>query len=287
MSGSIQARRVLDKLGEGTRPGHLMFNDFYNRPESISAKLVALVGARTLTIGSKGKMKVNVEPIATISPWYQTKTCTNRVCALYHEIFFRHFAFIPKFCRNCWKIVFTTHHEPDKQKVSDLFRMRDFIEQLAVPGKVGCDTRIYTPSRYSGFIYSDSFDDGEKYYQLFEPRFRELFPDGKVILKRACTEYEHRFGDSKEWDKLEAKWNALEDYLMFFIEPHDEPYFSGLIEHTSADTFRFWIDYAHGIGDESWKEALESQGYVVPDTLFPTLTTYHGEPQDEGMSGKG
>lgn len=85
---------------------------------------------------------------------------------------------------------------------------------------------------------------------------------------------------------MEDQWNAIEDYLGFFIEPNDEPYFGGLFEHTQADTFRYWIEYAHGIGDGTWKEALESQGYVVPDTLFPTLTTYHGEPQDEGMSGK-
>lgn len=185
MSGSIQMRRILDKVGEGTRPGHLTFNDFYNRPESISATLVTLVAQKTLTIGSKGKMKINVGPIASISPWYQTKTYTNRVCTQYHEVYFRYFHFIPRFCRNCWKTVFSTHYDPSRQTVYDLFRMRDFIETLGLPGKVGCDIRPYTPTRYVGFVYADSLEDGKKYHELFTPRFLTEFPDGKVILKRA------------------------------------------------------------------------------------------------------
>jgi hypothetical protein len=159
-----------------------------------------------------------------------------------------------------------------------LFKVRDLIASLDMPSKCGVDVRPYTPCRYPGFIYGDSLEEGRVYQRVFSRRFLKLFPKGKVILKRSCTEFEHRFGDSRLWDeKYGDAWDAIEDYLDYMIEVADEFQPTGVLEHMDADTFRFWIEYAYGIGDKSWKAALRNQGYKAPSNLFFEPITYHEE----------
>jgi hypothetical protein len=282
MSGSIERRRIIEKLGEGTVPGHLLFNDFYNRRGDMSAKLARLTEIGTLVVGPKGKLMPAIKFETSTSPWFHVKMPTNRFCMLWHDVYFRHFGFVPRGCRKCWKLVITTHEDPEKQRVSDLFRLRDFLISMNMPSKCGCDVRQYTPSRYDGFIYSDSLTEGRLYYDMVLPKLKAAFPNATLILKRACTEFEHRFPGSDKWDEQDG-WNALEDYLDYIIDTHNQYEFSGLMAHADADTFRFWIEYAHGIGDSSWREALELCGYTTPDDLFFKPVTYH-EETDNGSS---
>lgn len=276
MSGTMERRRFLRKPHEGVTPGHLLFNDFYNRPDSISKTISQLVDRGALVPGTKGKLQTRITAVASVSPWFHIKVPTNRYCSLWHEIYFKHFGIVPTGCMNCWKLVMTTHKQPRRQRVTDLFRLRDLLLSLNMPSKCGCDVRLYTPQRYDGFIYADSLEEGQQYYQVFKPRLLKEFPNGNLILKRSCTEFEHRFGDSRTWDERQD-WKAIEHYLDYIIEPHERYDMQGLEIHTDADTFRFWIEYAHSIGDASWKEALKTQGYEVPSRLFFDPVTYHEE----------
>lgn len=282
MSGSIEKRRIIEKLGEGTVPGHLLFNDFYNRPGSVSAKLARLTEIGALVISSKGKLKPAIRFETSTSPWFHIKVPTNRFCMLWHDIYFKHFGFVPKGCLKCWKVVLTTHTDPEKQTVADLFRLKDFLISLNMPSKCGCDVRQYTPSRYDGFIYADSLTEGRLYYDMVEPKLRKVFPEAGIILKRSCTEFEHRYPDSTTWDN-KKDWQAAEEYLDYIIDTHDQFEFPGLMAHADADTFRFWIEYAYGIGDSSWREALQLCGYTPPEDLFFKPVTYH-EETDNGSS---
>jgi hypothetical protein len=76
------------------------------------------------------------------------------------------------------------------------------------------------------------------------------FDNPKITLKRGCTEFEDRFGDSSKWDELAVQqaFDLTEHYLAHIIEPYDEFAIDGLFQHKDSETFRFWIEYAHGIG---------------------------------------
>jgi hypothetical protein len=104
------------------------------------------------------------------------------------------------------------------------------------------------------------------------------FDNPKITLKRGCTEFEDRFGDSSKWDELAVQqaFDLTEHYLAHIIEPYDEFAIDGLFQHKDSETFRFWIEYAHGIGDATWRAALIDQGYSDPGPhLFFPATTYH------------
>lgn len=276
MAGAIEKRRIIEKLHEGSMPGHLLFNDFYNRPGRISEKLANLINGEVLGPGTKGKLKVKMLPVGHVSPWYHMETPTMKQCGLWHDIYFKHFGFIPRGCRKCWKTVFKSHTDPNQQYVIDLFRMRDFLQSLRMPSKVGTDIRIYTPDRTNGYIYADSLEQGKMYHSIYSKRFLKEFPNGKVVLKRGCTEYEHRFGNPDEWD-FNDQWDAMDEYFDYLIEDHEDLNLRGLVEHSNADTFRFWLERAYSIGDPTWKEAFVSQGYVPPEELFFSPQTYHDE----------
>ena len=278
MSGSVQRRKIIPKIGEGSSPGHLLFNDFYNRPDSISTTLSSLVTGGALVQGDKGKLKLNIRPLAEVSPWYHVRRTTARQCGLWHDICFKRFNFVHSECLRCWKTVFVTDEDPSKQTVQDLFIVRDILKSLDMPSKCGCDVRLYTPHRYATFIYGDSLEEGQMYYELAKDNLLSHYPAGKVILKLACTEFEHHFGPTDTWEKFIPTWKNTQDYLRYFIEPQSEEYMLSLLEHTDADTFRFWIEYAHGVGDLSWNKALKSQGYELENNfLFDPPTTYHKE----------
>jgi hypothetical protein len=274
--GYIQRRNVFDKIGEGSNPGHLLFNDFYNRPERISKTLSNLVAKGALVAGDKGKLKINIRPLAETSPWYHIRRSTNRQCGLWHDIYFEQFGFVHSGCLKCWKTVIVPEMPISAQRVTDLFRLKGLLNELGMPSKCGTDVRMYTPHKYVGFIYGDSLEEGREYHNIISKQLSNHFPKGHAILKLGCTEFEHRFGPTDKWNELIPQWKFLENYLDYLIEPQSEQYNISLLEHTDADTFRFWIEYAYGTGDPSWKQALEAQGYdVASDDLFFKPKTYH------------
>jgi len=279
MKGKVQRRELLHKRKSGTVPGNILFDDFYNIPTGITETLSRLMQTKQLIYGTKGKLKPNIIPRNVLSPWYHNRMPTNRSCFLWNDIFFEYFKFIPRGCRNCWKVVIVTNKRPSRQRVLDLFTLRDILVRLNVPSKCGVDIRLHTPNRYSGFIYADNLEAGKRYYHLIKDALSTEFKNSTVILKKGCTEFEHSVGDSNSWDEISQarRWDNLEDYLNYIIETNDECITEGLFQQQNVDTFRYWIEYAHCIGDSSWRKALESQGYIVPKTLFPKPITYHEE----------
>jgi hypothetical protein len=277
MAKPIGRRKELEKVGEGRNPGHLTFNDFYNRPESISATIASLVERGSLVKGRNGKLTVNVKPTASVSPWFYIRKSADKQCETWHDLYFDHFDFVHSGCRKCWKVGLLTHHDPKYQTVKDLFKLRDLLLRLNMASKCGVDVRLFTPARYLGFIYNDSLEQGRLCYDTVKPILLDMFPKGDIFLKLGCTEFEHTFGPTNQWAEHIPGWKALEQYMDYIVEPADTSPLYGLMEATEADTLRFWIEYAHCIGDSTWKDALRYQGYKPPENLFFKCITYHEE----------
>ena len=102
-----------------------------------------------------------------------------------------------------------------------------------------------------------------------KPLLDELDADGKttrLLLKRACTEFEHACGRSDEWEVTDGQ-NAIEDMVENYVVPDNmtvrQP------EHLVWNIKRRWIEWAWKNGDPTY--ALYTSG----KPLYPEYVTYH------------
>ena len=199
--------------------------------------------------------------------WVDVKYDLNRRCDLWWGIYFEHYKFIPKGCRNCWKVVVKPRN------LKELFLISDIQHKTQRNSKAGIEKREYTGNQggYSAFWYADldkGLKDGRR---LFEDVSKDLkdVTDLKPILKRGCTEMEIKFSPSSKWDEFaeEGKWDVLESRLDdFFVKGSqvEEP-----ILVFKTHSLISWIEYALAHGDPSVAE------FIDQDSNVPKPETYH------------
>lgn len=283
MAGKMWVRRPLKKVSEGQgRVGNKMFEDFWNIPTAIVNRVAQMAQQGGLEQTDAGKLKIKTIPSAFNTPWYFIKHGMNRDCLLWHDTYFDNFDIIPSQCMNCWKTVIVTDPDPKKQTVLDLFKLRDLMIGWQLPSKCGVDIRDYTPQRYDAFIYGDSLEQGQEYQRFAQKRLEEsgLFKNPKAILKRACTEFEQRHPDSTKWT-LSNDQIRTEEFLEYLFD-RTGGYQYLQWDVAAAQTFQFWIDRAHGIGDTTWRDALIYCGYEDPgESLWVPPVCYHNKTSEE------
>jgi len=258
-----------------------MFKDWWNEDERLYDLIDRLLAQHVIERGNGGKLRLVVTAVNLNSPWFFIRHGSNRDCALWHDLYFKNLDLIHSACFNCWKTVITVQHEGSvtKGRVVDLFKLRDQLTGMQLPSKCGIDVRYYTKARYAGFVYGDSLDQGLAYYKMVSQRLDpEIY---QVILKRGCTEFEIRYPDSTQWgigpDQLE-----FEDKLQSIFDETPTPDHGAQEELTNSKVFRLWIDYAHQIGDETWRDALIYEGYDDPgEYMYPPPMTYHDLTEEE------
>jgi hypothetical protein len=140
--------------------------------------------------------------------------------------------------------------------------------QLDRPSKCGIEIRSYTPAIYGGYFYNNSLDEGRECYALVREAVNQaISPDVKVILKRACTEFELHGGPSPFWTVTREQVD-LEDYMAARVDV------GGSLENVQTDymlnfLFKRWTLWAHSHNDMSYLE------YTDGKTLYPAPVTYH------------
>lgn len=274
----LPGRKKLKKVGRGK--ANLIYDDFWNMDDNITRVVTQLMAQNALERTDTGKMALRIQPGILGTPWYFIRHGLNRDCLRWHDLYFDHFAIIPVSCTQCWKVVIYTDKDPAKQYVSDLFKLRDYLITAQLPSKCGLDVRRFTPHRYAGFIYGDSVEQGLAHHGVVSEGLADILPNSRIILKRACTEFEQKHPDSSKWRiseyQLELE-HKLEDIFDRTPMPRtDQPDFS------QSQVLKTWIEYSHGIGDTTWREALINEGYEDPgEHLFPPARTYHDMTAEE------
>lgn len=270
----------LKKSAAGSTPGSLMYNDFWNEDPRIANIITQLARRQGIEQTAHGKLRLRTSPDSVSAPWYFIRHGSNRDCLLWHDLFFNEFGIIHSACMSCWKVVIYTHKDPEKQTVIDLFRLQEVLLKLQLPSKCGCDVRNYTRARYAGFIYGDSLEQGLKHHAIVSAELKDIFPDANIILKRACTEYELRHPNSNEWRCSEAQLEFEEKLSDIFASTEVNNHLT--TDFAQAQVRRVWIEYAYGIGDSTWREALIRCGYEDPGPdLYPPLVTYHDKTPEQ------
>ena len=228
---------------------------------------------------SDGKLTADLY-IAHETPWRHVKHA-HLDCHLWHKVMFDVILSrlgepaVPSKCQNCWKVVV----RPSTLK--GLFALEKIQIAMDVPSKCGIEIRKTVHGLYGGYFYNYSFAEGlERYRQVRKAvdEHPDLGPEITVLLKRACTEFEHLAGDSKFW-KVTPRQIELEQMVERYVAVDDVQ--RAQPEHLVRHVHRKWIEYAYTNGDPTYLE------YTNGEPLYPPYRTYHhladateGEIQD-------
>ena len=197
--------------------------------------------------------------------WIHTRQDKDEECGPYHTMF-KAFGFIPTPCLSCWKVVVKP------RTIVELFKLYNLQVDLNRQCKCGIEQwRPYVNPLYGGYFYNESKEEGfERYHEVRQSVDEQISPDVPVVLKRFCTEFELRFGDSKGYQqpKMAKKWEAMMDkwYVRYPSCKEQSP----LIV---IDIMERWIHFAMRYGDPTVKEINNGE------FLYPSPRTYHEEEE--------
>lgn len=154
----------------------------------------------------KGKVNFETKTIEA-DLWRYVKFYKPMNCTLWKTVIFNCISmqlppekqFIPSGCLDCYKVVVRP------QTYVQLFLLEDLMEKLQYPCKCGIETRETVRGLYGGYFYCRGVEEGrERYKQVDEVLSHDhnykIWSMPKLILKRACTEYEQYFGPSDKWE---------------------------------------------------------------------------------------
>jgi len=166
-----------------------------------------------------GKFKLHRE-IGINRPWTFATVCQDRKCGKWLGIYHKFYKILPPPCLQCWKIVYAPSN------LNELLDMQIFQAKLGLPAKCGTEQRDYTSGLggYRAFWYCPYYEGlagARKYFKHIKEELVKYFgmdlintrwKEGRLFLKRGCTELERDYGPSDTWDKFDhsAKFNLLE-----------------------------------------------------------------------------
>ena len=226
-----------------------------------------------------GKFVIKQIQASTSTPWIHIRHVYDFDCHLWHQIVFDVVSsklpkrFVPRKCQQCWKVVVKP------RTLQQLFNLHELQKQLDRPSKCGIEVREAVHGLYGGYFYNKSLEEGLLCYdivknallqnEVLSPLVDEVDENGRttrVILKRACTEYEHAVGDSDKWE-ITPEQNAIEDLIERYIVA--ERYDLAQPEHLVWNIKKRWIEWAWQNGDATYSR------YTAGNPLYPNYVTYH------------
>ena len=228
-----------------------------------------------------GKAKAKVISLARDNPWVHVGHLQKNDCGLWNQLTFKGIVpnlpsgrrFVPRGCHECWKVCVKP------RTLQQLFNLHEVQKKLHRPAKCGIELRPSVPALYGGYFYNASLDEGLECYDIVKneilkndylaPLVDEVDVHGKttrIILKRACTEFEHMFGDSTKW-KITPEQEFIEDLIADYVV--SENFKIPQPDHLKWNVKRRWIEWAWQNGDPTY--ALYTDG----KPLYPSYVTYH------------
>lgn len=244
-----------------------------------------------------GKIKPSVEAVQFDAPWdYCNPNEAMGACRWYTHLFAK-MGFVPKYCRECYKIVVRVPTVLQLIQMDELMR-REFVLR-GWPCKCGIEVREWVPASYGGYLYNRGLRQGRdrfpdvaalvaQHLTLSDAAREKLAeagwfgnPNPSVVLKRACTEFEIKFGPSDKWGpepygKYPAAFPPWSDDLEAYLDQHvqisrnkkNPPTPQYLREHRISQ----WLKWAHGRGD------ITSRLFNDGQPIYPSkVVTYHDD----------
>lgn len=229
-----------------------------------------IINADTGKIHNKRELNNDVE-MAVDCPWMYTNNPKGMHCNWWRDIA-PLFNFIPSHCLTCYKIVVRP------TTVVGLYGLFKMQQKMATDNpdcgcKCGIEKRDYVRGNYGGYFYTRSLQAGlDRYKEVRQMVDSYIGPDTVVILKRACTEFELRFGPSDKWEETDnsIQWEKIiaEGCVM-----KEWKYKQGDLHRMKV--VREWIKRAWSIDDPTVYELTDGE------PLAPSCVTYHDMPEEQ------
>ena len=201
-------------------------------------------------------------------PWIYTNPHTESACKLYQAIV-QSMHFIPKPCLACWKIVVVPH------TLYELFQVYEWQKEFTKGHigkdrfcKCGIETRWWTPRDYGAYFYTDSKEQGLERWKQVREAVDKINPEIRVILKRACTEFEIDLGPSDEWERP-AWGDELEDEIFSYLDLRSVKHQGPQPPPVIRNVLEGWVKHAWQRGDPT------VIGFNDNKPLVPPVVTYH------------
>ena len=146
---------------------------------------------------------------------------------------------VPSFCMDCYKVVIMPETLDQVHRIADW--QQGECTDNEWPCKVGAERRNYTQRKWGAYFYCRGVDKGrERYKKVREWVDNNLGEDVKVILKRACTEFEQHIGDSDKWELLPDQEDIEKEFLEIVeYDPRGKPQ-AEAIQHHVYDIWDIW-----------------------------------------------
>lgn len=256
--------------------------DEYSLDNLVNGDILTDTGNKLLSAGyiirAKDKKITPVfHSVSSDVPWVYVRPNNTRECNFWHQIVFETYGLFPTGCLNCWKVVVRP------RTVKELFMLHEYQNNVYDNFcKCGIEVRKYVFGNYGGYFYNDSLEQGmDCYRRVREDITKFISPNIPVILKRACTEYEMKYGDSRKWEELitDAMFQRIEmlkaNIDLNEIENNESQMNKEGISYSQPPfvkvaVMRLWLEHAYSLGDETALEFNEGGKH-----FYTPVITYH------------
>ncbi len=132
--------------------------------------------------------------------WIHTNPDPQRPCQWY-QLIHAHCNFIPKRCLSCWKVV---ARPTSLRELLMLYQVQEIlrVENPKCWCKCGWEEREWVDGHYGGYFYCNSEEVGLERLETVRKAVADYIGSHiDVFLKRYCTEFELKWGDSKDYQR--------------------------------------------------------------------------------------
>jgi len=255
--------------------------EYFNAHDILTLLAPLLDGGNFYLRPEDGKAKAKIVTLPRDTPWVHVKYRVENDCGLWHQLTFNGIVknlptisqFVPRGCQSCWKVVVKP------RTVQQLFNLHEVQKKMDISSKCGIEIRPAVSELYGGYFYNRSLEEGLECYDLVKkemlennklaPLVDEVDDDGRttrIILKRACTEFEHLLGDSSKWE-VTPEQNFIEDLIEKNVISENPKFLQP--DNLKCNVKKRWIEFAYANGDETYRY------YTGGKTLYPPYVTYH------------
>jgi hypothetical protein len=196
----------------------------------------------------------------TRTPWVYWHS--NAVdCYFWNDILFKLFGILPSYCMECYKIVVVPNN------VVQLFALCDLQERIeGFPCKCGVEPRDDVNRNYGGYFYNVGLKKAKERFPIMREMVdKYVGKDVKMGLKRACTEYERKFGRSDEWKIPEGQVEFEKRVKSHLTDP---PKIAPQPDDFKKHIKDIWIKFAHSRGDMSYTKFTNGVPIFEPYVLY-------------------
>jgi len=240
----------------------MKFNYFEDAEHDYIAILMPMFQTRKAYIRDDGKIGIKARARHD-TPWLFSVPA-ERDCTYSHSILYPNFHFIPERCLNCWKVVARPN------TVKQLFAIHELQKRLGFPSKCGIETRGYVPGHYGAYWYCDSKEEGLERLKKVKASLEGM--NITTYLKRGCTEFELKSGDSANWKLMDGQKEyeaILKDKIIFEdVDELNKKQPDYLIRRVKKE----FIEFAHDRGDMTYIEFTGGRLLVAPSHTYGDST---------------